>query len=47
MIDGSLGFIGTVPSDLDAVRLASYDIGDLSERGSRSTARIEQPNRLP
>ena len=47
MLDGSLRLIGTVPSDLDAVRLASDDIGDLSKRGSRTTARIEQPNRLP
>jgi hypothetical protein len=47
MVDGSLRLIGTIPSDLDAVRLASDDIGDLPECGSRTTARIEQPYRLP
>jgi hypothetical protein len=47
MVDGSLRLIGTVPSDLDAVRLASDSTGDLLERGSRTAARIEQPYRLP
>jgi hypothetical protein len=41
MVDGSLRLIGTIPSDLDTVRLASDDIGDLPERGPRTTARIE------